>query len=95
MAHVFTAAAIKWFTIEKECYALVKAFNTFENLLLGRTFIVRTDHRNLLWMQHSINAKVQRWFTYLYVFECTLEHIPGVDNEVADALHISIIPFRT
>jgi len=49
MAQVFTAATLKWSAIEKECYALVKAFNTFENLLLGRVFIVRTDHRNLLW----------------------------------------------
>jgi len=39
----------------KECYAVVKAFNTFENLLLGRFFIVCTDHLNLLWMQHSNN----------------------------------------
>ena len=39
MAHLFTAAALKWSTIEKECYALVKAFNTFENLLRGRIFI--------------------------------------------------------
>ena len=44
MAHVFTAAALKWPTIEKECCALVKAFNTFKNLWLGRIFIVRTDH---------------------------------------------------
>jgi len=71
MGHVLTAAALKWSTIEKECYALVKAFNTFENLLLGRVFIVRTDHRNLLWMQHSINAKIQRWLTYLYIFDFT------------------------
>ena len=86
MAHIFTAQAIKWSTIEKECYALVRAFMTFENLLLGRSFRVRTDHRNLLWMQHSINAKVQRWFCYLYQFDFALEHIPGVDNVVADAL---------
>ena len=71
---------------EKECYALAKAFNTFENLLLGRIFIVRTNHSNLLCMQHSINAKVQRWFTYLYIFDFTLEHIPCVDKVVADAL---------
>jgi len=86
MAHIFTTQAVKWSTIEKECYALVRAFMTFENLLLGRSFRVRTDHRNLLWMQHSINAKVQRWFCYLYQFDFALEHIPGVDNVVADAL---------
>jgi len=86
MSHVFTAAALKWSTIEKECYALVRAFNCFENFLMGRTFVVRTDHRNLLWMQNSINQKVSRWFSYLYSFEFTLEHIPGIDNVVADAL---------
>ena len=30
----------KWSTIEKECWALVKAFNTFESLLLGKEFKV-------------------------------------------------------
>ena len=86
MAHLFTAQALKWSTIEKECYALVRAFQCFENLLLGRLFRVRTDHRNLLWMQHSINQKVQRWFSYLYQFDFILEHIPGAANVVADAL---------
>ena len=86
MAHTFTAQAVKWSTIEKECYSLVKAFQTFENLLLGRDFTVRTDHRNLLWMQHSVNQKVQRWFCYLYQFSFALEHIPGAENVVADAM---------
>jgi len=76
MAHVFTAAALKWSTIEKDCYAQFKALNTFENVLFGRTFIVHTDHRYLLWMQHSINAQVQRLFTYLHVFQFMLERIP-------------------
>ena len=86
MSHVFTTAANKWSTIEKECWALVKAFNTFEFFLFGREFKVQTDHRNLLYMQHSCNAKVQRWFGYSMLFDFTIIHIPGVDNIVADAL---------
>jgi len=86
MSHVFTTAAIKWSTIEKECWSLVKAFNTFESFLFGRSFKVRTDHRNLLYMQHSCNAKVQRWFGYLMLFDFIISHVPGIDNIVADAL---------
>jgi len=86
MSHIFTTAAIKWSTIEKECWALVKAFNTFEAFLFGRSFRVRTDHRNLLYMQHSCNAKVQRWFGYLMLFDFIITHVPGIDNIVADAL---------
>ena len=86
MSHVFTTAAQKWSTIEKECWALVKSFNTFEMFLVGREFRVKTDHRNLLYMQHSCNAKVQRWFGYLMLFDFTIKHIPGIDNIVADAL---------
>jgi len=86
MSHVFTTAAIKWSTIEKECWALVKAFNVFEFFLFGRNFKVRTDHRNLLYMQHSCNMKVQRWFGYLMLFDFVIIHVPGVDNIVADAL---------
>jgi hypothetical protein len=37
-------------------------------------------------MQNSINAKVQRWFSYIYNFDFDIEHIPGLDNVVADAL---------
>ena len=86
MSHIYTTAAIKWSTIEKECWALVKAFNTFESFLFGRHFKVRTDHRNLLYMQHSCNAKVQRWFGYLMLFDFIITHVPGIDNIVADAL---------
>jgi len=86
MSHVFTETAVKWSTIEKECWALVKAFNTFEFFLFGREFTVKTDHRNLLYMQRSCNAKVQRWFGYLMLFDFTIEHIPGIKNIVADAL---------
>ena len=86
MSHVFTTAAQKWSTIQKECWALVKSFNTFESILFGREFKVRTDHRNLLYMQYSCNDKVQRWFGYLMLFDFIIEHVPGVSNVVADAM---------
>jgi hypothetical protein len=37
-------------------------------------------------MQNGINAKVQRWFSYIHNFDFDIEHIPGLDNVVADAL---------
>ena len=85
-SHLFTPAALKWPTIEKECFAIVRALQSFENLLLGRSFTLRTDHRNLLYMGHSVNLRVQRWYAYIMRFDITLEHIPGVDNIISDAL---------
>jgi transposase InsO family protein len=57
-----------------------------EMLLLGRPFILRTDHRNLLYMGHSSNLRVQRWYAYLSRYDITIHHIPGETNIVADAL---------
>jgi len=85
-SHLFTPAALKWPTIEKEGFAIVKALKSFELLLLGRSFILRTDHRNLLYMGHSINLRVQRWYAYVSRFDLTIEHIPGVENVISDAL---------
>ena len=85
-SHLFSAPAVKWCTIEKEGYGIIKAVTAFEVFLLGRKFTLRTDHRNLLYMGHSQNARVQRWYAYLRAFDFTIEHLPGADNVVADAL---------
>ena len=85
-SHMFTPAALKWPTIEKEGFAIIRAVTAMEMMLLGRPFILRTDHRNLLYMGHSTNLRVQRWYSYLSRYDITLEHIPGETNIVADAL---------
>ncbi len=43
-----------------------------------------TDHRNLIWMDHSSDPKVQRMNLAMSEFNYTLLHIPRTLNEVSD-----------
>jgi len=92
-SHLFSAAARKWSTTDQECYAIIKSIASFEPLLFGRPFTIRTDHRNLLWMKDSISPRVTRWGIYLEKFEYTIQHVKGSNNLIADALsRIFLLP---
>ena len=78
----------KYSVIEKECLAVVLGVKTFEVYLLGRPFILQTDHRALKWLQHfkEKNTRLARWSLALQPFDFVVEHRKGVDNANADAL---------
>ena len=42
----------KYSTIEKECLAIKLAVKAFQMYLLGRPFIIQTDHRTLQWLSN-------------------------------------------
>ncbi len=86
MSHTFSGAERRWPTYEQECYGIVRSIIHFDSLLLGHAFIVETDHRNLVLMSASENAKVVRWRTRLQEYSFDVRHIAGVTNDVADAL---------
>ena len=46
-------------------YSVILALNGLEPLLLGQHFVIRINRRNLLRMEHFVNARVQRWFGYI------------------------------
>ena len=78
--------------IDREGLALVFAVKKFKYFLLGRKFTARTDHKPLLSLFGpgkpipDTNARLQRWALLLSQFTFDLEHKPGKDNIVADAL---------
>ena len=82
----FSAQALIWATIEKEGYAILAGVHRFAYYLVGKSFIIETDHNNLRWMEASEVPKIVRWRVYLQSFDFKIRHIKGSNNTVADAL---------
>ena len=78
----------KFSTIEKECLAIKLACQSFRVYLLGRPFLIQTDHRALEWLDRlkENNARLTRWSLALQPFQFEVKHRPGRDNGNADAL---------
>ena len=84
MSHLLTVTECGWNVTEKECYAIIFALKKFAHLLQDRHFTLRTDHRNLVYINNSMSPKVQRWKLDLQEFDFDIEYIRGEDNSVAD-----------
>ena len=76
----------RWSTYEKECYAIIYAINKLDYLLRDKHFNLKTDHKNLTYMNTSTSAKVLRWKLFLQEFNFNLKYIKGSENGEADAL---------
>ncbi len=74
----------RWATIEKECYAIWYAVRHLEHILRDVYFIIRTDHRNLLYLNTN-SPKVVRWKLAIQEFNWDLEYVDGPSNQTADA----------
>jgi hypothetical protein len=85
MSKTLSAEEVRWSVIEKECYAIVVAFRKFEYLIRDKHFILRTDHKNLTYVNDPPSPKVRRWKLTLQEYDFSIEHIPGKENIVADA----------
>ena len=86
-------AELKYSQLDKEALALVFAVSKFKYFLLGRKFVIRTDHKPLLGLfgrdkqiPVNANARVQRWALLLSQYDYDLCFKAGKDNVVADAL---------
>lgn len=78
--------ATRWSTIEKEAYAVYFGVKSFAYYLIGKPFVLQTDHANLQWMEASVVPKILRWRIYLQSFQFVIQHIAGKVNTVADWL---------
>ena len=87
----FRAYEANYSTGEKEALACVSAVTKLRKYLLGRHFVLETDHRALetLLSQSKIKrtvARVERWREKLACFDYTIRYIKGKDNTIADWL---------
>ena len=77
-------------------YVVVRAVEHFRMFLLGKEFLLRTDHsaiRNLLRRDLPPTTRVERWILRLSEYIFRIEYQRGQDNVIADVL--SRLPFAT
>lgn len=80
---------LNWTVPRKELYAIVKACKVWESQLLGRKFLIKTDHRALIFQLPDLR-KLPRvldvWANFLSGFNYQIHHVAGDDNIFADLL---------
>ena len=81
----------------KELLALVTHVRKFRQYLLGRSFIIRTDHAALQWLRRTPEPIGQqaRWLEILEEFDFQIQHRPGRQHCNADSLSRSIATVQT
>jgi hypothetical protein len=74
-------AQLNWSVREKECYGIFYGVRLFKDLLDNRQFILKTDHKNLTYLNVTLTG-------YLQYKDFYLCHVPGkeIHQGVTDAL---------
>jgi transposase InsO family protein/predicted aspartyl protease len=81
----------------KELLAVVYFIRHFRHFLVGRPFILRTDHAALTWLNRTRDPIGQnaRWLEQLGEYAFEIQHRPGVRHGNADALSRRPCPPRS
>jgi len=84
----------KYETTRKELLAIVTGLKQFRQYLLGRHFVIRTDHAALTWLRRTAEPMPQlaRWLTFIEQFDYEIEHRPGTKHGNADGLSRKVTP---
>jgi RNase H-like domain found in reverse transcriptase len=71
-----TKPQLRWAVIQKEAYAIFYACTYLKTLIRDRTLILRTDHRNLLFIKNNSNPMIIRNLMALSEYSYKIEFIP-------------------
>ena len=85
MSKSFSITQLKWHIPQKEAYAIFAAIHAFEHLLRDRHFIIKTDHKNITFMNNSDLSSIRKQKIYISEFDYELDYLKGEENFVADA----------
>jgi hypothetical protein len=96
-ARVLQPAQRNYCVTRKELYAVIVFTRQMRNYLLGRHWILRTDHSALTWLKRTPEPIGQnaRWLEQLEEYDFEVIHRPGVRHGNADALSRHPCPPRT
>ncbi|KAL1132795.1 hypothetical protein AAG570_010747 [Ranatra chinensis] len=83
-----TPTETRYSTIERELLGIVWAVKNFRPYLLGKRFLIKTDHKPLVWVHklEETSARVSRWKETLAAYDFEVIHTKGSENVVADCL---------
>ncbi len=75
-------------TTQRELLAVVTFVKHFQHYLLGRHFLLRTNHASLRWLVNfrEPEGMVARWIQCLLTFDYEVQHRHGKAHGNADAL---------
>eukprot|EP00253_Pinus_taeda_P028245 PITA_28245 len=78
----------KYYAYDLELAAVIHALKMWRHYLMGRKFLLLTDHHSLTsyFSQPTLNARQARWKDFLSGFDFEIKHLQGKANRVADAL---------
>ena len=86
-SRVLSSSERNYSVIQRECLAVVYALKQFRHYLLGRHFIVLTDHAPLLWLSaQKMEGMLARWALAMQEYSFAMQYRKGKDNGNADAL---------
>lgn len=87
-SHSLLKAQKRYCTTRKELLSLVHFTRHFRHYLLGRPFLVRTDHHSLIWLMRFKNAEGQlaRWLEELAQYDMKITHRAGAKHQNADGM---------
>ena len=87
-SHALDKCQLKYCTTRKELLAVVKFTRHFRHYLLGKPFIVRTDHHSLVWLTRfkHIEGQLARWLEELSQYDMRIIHRAGRSHLNADGM---------
>ena len=87
-SRILTKVERRYCVTRRELLAVVHFVKTYRHYLVGRRFLLRTDHASLRWLRSfkEPEGQVARWLELLDSFDFELVHRPGKKHLNADAL---------
>ena len=81
-------AQMRYSITKKELFAVIFALNKFNNYVLGRKFILQTDHQSLLsiFKGRKENKVISNWLHLVLNYDFEVQHIPGIEHVFPDLL---------
>lgn len=86
-SRVLTKPERNYSLIQRECLAIIFALKQFRYYLLGRPFILFTDHAPLQWLSsQKMEGLLSRWALVMQEYDMQIKYQKGSLNVPADAL---------